>query len=141
MVAMMCSGLMICTVSSVMMLAAVTTPFSWRSMRMVLGCSLRFLTTRLLMLRMMSVTSSTTPGIDVGAGRQAGDPAFRGLAGNDFEKIRDRLRVALLVELDERDAAGPALDRHLVPGLEQDAGDVAVLVVDHDVAMGHELAG
>src|SRR5437762_3164102 len=46
-----------------MMLAAVMTPFSWRSMRMVRCCSLEFLTTRLLTLRMMSVTSSTTPGI------------------------------------------------------------------------------
>ena len=46
------------------MSAAVTTPRSWRSMRMVRGCSEWFLTTRLLTLRMRSVTSSTMPGID-----------------------------------------------------------------------------
>jgi hypothetical protein len=34
-------------------------------MRIVLVWSVRFLTTRLLMLRMMSVTSSTTPGMVV----------------------------------------------------------------------------
>ncbi len=46
-----------------MISAALTTPRSCRSMRMVFGVSVEFLTTKLLTFRTMSVTSSTTPGM------------------------------------------------------------------------------
>ena len=80
-------------------------------MRIVFGWSLVFFTTRLLMLRMMSVTSSTTPGmvrdlvlhaldLDAGDGAafEAGEQdAAQAVADGDAEAALERLGEELAV--------------------------------------------
>ena len=85
-------------------------------MRMVCGWSLAFLTTRLLMFRMMSVTSSTTPGmvrdlvlhaldLDAGDGAafQAGQQdAAQAVADGHAEAALERLGDELAVGVGQR---------------------------------------
>ena len=113
----MWSGLMISTVSSCRMSAAVTTPrlVPVDPDRLAAGREW-FLTTRLLMFRTRSVTSSTTPGmvrdlvlhaldLDLGdrAALQAGqEDAPQAVADRDAEAAFERLDVELAVGVGQR---------------------------------------
>src|SRR5581483_4704001 len=79
------------------------------------------------------------PRVHVAAGGQAGQAAFGRLAAGDLQEVGDRLRVRLMVQLDQLDPLGPVLDAHLVARLEDKAGDVALAAVDQDVAVGDQL--
>ena len=64
-----------------------------------------------------------------------------GSAAGDLQKIGDRLRMSLLVQLHQLDAVRPVLDGHVVARLDQNARNIAVLAVDVHVAMRHQLRG
>ncbi len=68
------------------------------------------------------------PRIDVGPRRQPDQPAFRRLRAGDLQEVRDRLRVILLVQLDQLDAlAWPFLTVTVSPALSKRLGMSHVL--------------
>jgi hypothetical protein len=77
--------------------------------------------------------------IGVAAARNALQHTFRRLGTSDFQEIGDRFDVGRLIQLHLRDALWAILDRDLVALLDDDARDVAMLAVQHDMAVRHQL--
>ena len=76
-------------------------------------------------------------GINVATARDALEHAFGRLGAGDFQEIRDRLDVSLLIQPNRQHALGAILDCDLVALFDDQARNVAMLAIQHDMTVGH----
>ena len=80
------------------------------------------------------------PRIDVAAGRHARHSSFGVLAGNDLEKVGDGFLLALgQKEPNKSQAIRFSLDPNNVVRLDQQAGNIALVAIEYNMAVRHQL--